>query len=123
MTISSRSSAAVVEAEGFVCEFYFFGEVSERRRDKTEDAVGRPRRESSLLGDPSANFFCGKRETGTKKDETGKEGKKRRTQRAGQDFFQAVVHSKTSARRIVIALRRPPAAARNPLAQLRSGLG
>ncbi len=73
-----------------------------RKRDKTGDAVGRPRRKSSLLTAPNANFFCGKRETGTKKEETGNEGKEER-KRAGQDFFQAVVHSKISARTMVIA--------------------
>jgi hypothetical protein len=35
-----------------------------RKKDKTGDAGGRPRWGSSFLGDPSANFFCGKREIG-----------------------------------------------------------
>jgi hypothetical protein len=59
------------------------------RRDKTGDAVGRPRRESSLLGDPAAKFFC----------ENGGQAQKRRNRQKrkkprGQDFFQAAVQPK-----------------------------
>jgi hypothetical protein len=32
-----------------------------RKKDKPGDAVGRPRWGSSLLSDPGAKFFCGKR--------------------------------------------------------------
>jgi len=73
-----------------------------RKRDKSGDAVGRLRRESSLLGDPSAKFFCEKRETGTKRDATGE-----KNQTAGQDFFQAAVHLDKSARRMVSILTCP----------------
>jgi hypothetical protein len=34
------------------------------RRDKTEDAMGRPSRRSSFLGDADARFFCGTEQTG-----------------------------------------------------------
>ena len=33
------------------------------RRDKTEDAMGRPSWRSSLLGDTDARFFCGTEQT------------------------------------------------------------
>jgi hypothetical protein len=38
--------------------------MSVRKKDKTEDAAGRPSWGSSFLGDPGVKFFCGKREIG-----------------------------------------------------------
>jgi hypothetical protein len=38
--------------------------------------VGRPGWRSSFLGDPGANFFCGKRERVTKKEKSSKKERK-----------------------------------------------
>ena len=46
------------------------------RRDKTAHAVGRPSGGSSTLGDPGANFLCGKRERVTKKEKSSKKERK-----------------------------------------------
>ena len=42
------------------------------RRDKTGDAVGRPSWRSSFLGDPGAEFLCGKLGIGKKKEKRSK---------------------------------------------------
>jgi hypothetical protein len=70
-------------------------------KDKTGDAVDRPRRESSLSGLPSANFFDknkGKllrQEGGAKKKETAALWKLTLQGRtAGQDFSPAAIHAK-----------------------------
>ena len=39
------------------------------RRDKTGDVVGRPSWRSLFLGDPGAEFLCGKLRIGTRKEE------------------------------------------------------
>ncbi len=46
------------------------------RRDKAEYAAGRPSWRSSFLGDPGANFLCGKLERGTKKEKSSKKERK-----------------------------------------------
>jgi len=46
------------------------------RRNKAAHAVGRPSWGSSFLGDPDANFLCGKRERGTKKEKSSKKERK-----------------------------------------------
>ena len=46
------------------------------RRDKAAYAVGRPSWRSSFLGDPGAEFLCGKRERGTKKEKSSKKERK-----------------------------------------------
>ncbi len=46
------------------------------RRDKTAYAVGRPSWGSSFLGDPGAEFLCGKRERSTKKEKSSKKERK-----------------------------------------------
>jgi len=46
-----------------------------RKKQKTGDARGRPSGRSSFLGDPGATFFCRKRETGTKPQETGQKAR------------------------------------------------
>ena len=46
------------------------------RRDKEAHAVGRASWRSSFLGDAGANFLCGKRERGTKKEKSSKKERK-----------------------------------------------
>jgi hypothetical protein len=46
------------------------------RRDKAAYAVGRPSWGSSFLGDPGAEFLCGKRERGTKKEKSSTKERK-----------------------------------------------
>ena len=64
-----------------------------RQQDKTGDTRGRPGRQSSILGDPSAKFFAEKRGTGTNSQKS--------KQRRGQEFLPAAVHLKESVPRIV----------------------
>ena len=45
-------------------------------RDKAGDALGRASWRSSFLGDPGANFFCGKLRRGTKKEKSSKKERK-----------------------------------------------
>jgi len=46
------------------------------RRDKAGDTLGRASWRSSFLGDPGANFFCGKPKRGTKKEKSSKKERK-----------------------------------------------
>jgi len=46
------------------------------RRDKTGDVVGRPSWRSLFLGDPGAEFLCGKLRIGTKKEKRSKKTKR-----------------------------------------------
>jgi hypothetical protein len=46
------------------------------RRDKATYAVGRSSWRSSFLGDPGANFLCGKLERDTKKEKSSKKERK-----------------------------------------------
>jgi hypothetical protein len=46
------------------------------RRNKAAYAAGRPSWRSSFLGDPGANFLCGKLERGTKKEKSSKKERK-----------------------------------------------
>ena len=46
------------------------------RRDKAGDTLGRASWRSSLLGDPGANFFCGKPRRRTEKEKSSKKERK-----------------------------------------------